>query len=534
MPKQLFNSTRTLAGLILRRDRIQIPIWIISIVAATVAIAAMFPQLYPAGPERQVIAQIMQNPAMTSMVGPGYGLDDYHIGAIVAHQMLLFTAVVVAIMNILLTIRHTRRDEEQGRIEVIRSLPVGRLSNAAATMLVLTIINITLGLLTGLGLGMLGLEGMTWAGSFLYGAVLTVVGIFFAATTLFFAQLTETSRAALGYSFAFLGLSFLLRAIGDTSSETLSLLSPLGLVLRAQVYVNNYWWPIWIVLAAAALMTLAAFRLNTIRDLEAGFFSAKPGPAHASRFLQSPLGLVLRLEKTVIIAWAVGMFVLGASYGAVFGDVEAFIQSNDLYQQMLPNVEGFSVTDQFVAMLLSVMSMVAAIPTLLVMLKLRVEEKASRTEHLLARAISRPQLMASFLVVSLLVAIVMQVLSILGLWSTAAASVENPFALGKTIAASLVYVPFMWILVGLAVTLIGFAPQQTSLVWLYLGYTLFATYFGSLLQLPDWMAKLTPWGYIPNVPLERASAGTILPSLLIAGGLIAVGMHGYRERDIHG
>ena len=45
-----------------------------------------------------------------------YGLDNYHLGAIMAHQMLLFTALAAAVMNIMLTIRHTRRDEELGRV----------------------------------------------------------------------------------------------------------------------------------------------------------------------------------------------------------------------------------------------------------------------------------------------------------------------------------------------------------------------------------------------------------------------------------
>ncbi len=49
------------------------------------------------------MAQTMKNPAMT------------------AHQMLLLTAVAVAIMNILLMVRHTSR-----------SLPVGRLANLNA------------------------------------------------------------------------------------------------------------------------------------------------------------------------------------------------------------------------------------------------------------------------------------------------------------------------------------------------------------------------------------------------------------------
>ena len=97
--------------------------------------------------ERQAIAETMMNPAMAAMVGRGYGLDNYTIGAMMAHQMLLFTALAVGLMSILLIARHTRADEEDGRIEMIRSLPTGRLSNIHATMLVLCGMNLLLALL---------------------------------------------------------------------------------------------------------------------------------------------------------------------------------------------------------------------------------------------------------------------------------------------------------------------------------------------------------------------------------------------------
>lgn len=532
--RQLLVNTFPLARLILRRDRVQIPLWLLSLLLFTVAVAAAFPELYPAGPERQIIAQTFTNPALISMLGPAYGIHNYHLGAIMAHQMLLFTMVVVAIMNILLAIKHTRRDEERGRIEVIRSLPVGRLANAAATMLVLACTNAVLGLLVSIGLGLLGLEGMDWTGSFFFGGALAVTGLFFAASTLFFAQLTETSRTAMAYSFGFLGLSFLLRAVGDISSETLSLLSPLGLVLRAQVYVENHFWPLGTALLAASLLTLLAFRLNTRRDLEAGLFPAKQGPSRASRFLSGPLGLVLRLERTTIIGWAVGMLVLGASYGSVFADVEDFVQSSELYQQVLPDIAGASILGQFVAMLLSLLPMLAAVPALLVILKLRAEEKAGRTEHLLARAVTRVQVMGSFLGTALATAVVMQLVGILGLWAAASAVVADPFPLGHTLLSSLAYVPAVWILVGLAALCVGTAPKAAALVWFYLGYTFFADYFGSLLQLPAWMARLTPWGHMPNVPLEAVSPWTVLATLVLAVVLMTLGLVGYSKRDIYG
>ena len=51
-------------------------------------------------------------------VGPGYGLDNYNNGAMMAHFMLLFAAVA-SMMGILLTLPHTREDEEDGRTEMI-------------------------------------------------------------------------------------------------------------------------------------------------------------------------------------------------------------------------------------------------------------------------------------------------------------------------------------------------------------------------------------------------------------------------------
>lgn len=532
--RQLFTNTKTLAGLVWRRDRVQIPIWVLSIVLFTISIAAAFPALYPSGPERQIIAQTFTNPALISMLGPAYGIDNYHLGAIMAHQMMLFTMVVVAIMNIMLTIRHTRRDEERGRIEVIQSLPVGRLANAASTMLVLAVTNVVIGLACSIGLGLLGLEGMDWTGSFFYGGALTVTGLVFSASTLLFAQLTETSRGAMAYSFGFLGLSYLLRAVGDISSEVLSLISPLGLVLRAQVYVNNYFWPLGLAFLGVVLLTLLALRLNMLRDLEAGLVAAKPGPRHASRFLESPLGLVLRLERTTIIGWTIGMFILGASYGSVFGDVDEFVQTSELYQQMLPDIAGATVIGQFVAMLLSVMAMMAAVPALLVILKLRAEERANRTEQLLASAVPRTKLMGSFLGVAVVTAFIMQIVSVLGLWAGAYAVVEDPFSLGSALQGALVYVPVIWILIGLAAFLIGFAPKAANLTWLYLGYTFFAIYFGSLLKVPEWIRKLSPWGHIPNVPLESVSPATVFTITVLSIALMGLGLYGYNRRDISG
>ncbi len=282
-----------------------------------------FDDMYSSQKERDVMAETMENPAMTAMVGPG-NLENYTIGAMTSHQMLLLTAVIVGLMSILLVTRHTRATEEDGRIEMIRSLPVGRLANVNATLLVLVVTNILLALISGLGLYALAIESMDLEGSLLYGATLGATGIVFTGITAIFAQLSESSRGATGFSIAILLIAYLVRAIGDVSNETLSWFSPLGWVSQTEAYSTNNWWPVGLMIGVSIILFILANYLNAIRDLGAGFFPSKPGKKHASIFLKSPIGLALRLQRTGMIAWAIGLFILGISYGSVFGDLESF------------------------------------------------------------------------------------------------------------------------------------------------------------------------------------------------------------------
>lgn len=535
MSNQLYHNTGRLARLILRRDRIHLPIWLIAIAVMTMITAPAFTNLYTTDPARQAIAETMRNPAMTAMVGPGYGIDNYTVGAMMAHQMLLFTAIAVAIMSIILVTRHTRADEEDGRIEMIRSLPTGRLSNLSATTFVLLGTNVLLAFIIGFGLYALGIESMDLEGSLLYGAALGATGIFFTAITALFAQLSDNSRGTIGYSFAVLGVAYLIRAIGDVSNETLALFSPLGWILRSEVYVNNYWWPIILTISVALVIVVLALYLNSIRDLDAGFIPAKPGRKNASSSLQSPLGLALRLQRTGIIAWAIGMFILGVSYGSVLGDLESFIETNEMMKELLlTSSTGFSLTEQFLTMLMSIISMICTIPPLMLILKLRGEEKKNLTEHLLARAVSRTHLIGSFTLISVIGGFVTLLLALIGLWSAGTTAMENPIAFSALFKAGIVYLPAVWIMTGIAVLLIGFVPRATSLTWLYLGYSFIVVYLGGLLQFPEWMGKLSPFGHIPKVPIEALNFTNISLLTAIALGLIVMGFIGYNKRDILG
>jgi ABC-2 type transport system permease protein len=98
----------------------------------------------------------------------------------------------------------------------------------------------------------------------------------------------------------------------------------------------------------------------------------------------------------------------------------------------------------------------------------------------------------------------------------------------------LAYYPAMLVMIGVAVLLIGFLPKLTSLIWLYVVYSFVVLYLGGLFQLPDWTLKFSPFGYVPQLPVEDMDWTAIIILSIIAVFLIIVGFIGYNKRDIEG
>lgn len=65
-----------------------------------------------------------------------------------------------------------------------------------------------------------------------------------------------------------------------------------------------------------------------------------------------------------------------------------------------------------------------------------------------------------------------------------------------------------------------------------LGYGVHA--LGRILQFPDWLARLTPFGNVPQLPVEDLDFGRLAVMTVLALALIAVGLRGYSKRDVLG
>jgi len=527
-----------LSKFMLKRDRFQLFAWIMGLVVLSVAVAVAYGEMFGSQEELMGMVMTLENPAMIAMLGPLY---DHSVAALYAQNMMVFTAIAVAIMNIFMVARHTRADEEEGRLEVLRSLPIGRMTTLKAVLMNAVLINFILALLIGLGLGFVGMEtamvgaGVTdFGGALLFGIIMGATGLVFATFTAFFVQLSANHRSVLSYSFGFLGGMYLLRAIGDMNAEILSIISPLGISLRTEVFVNNDWWPIWVMLGISVILGALALYLNGLRDLGAGFIAEKPGRSHASALLSGHFSLAIKLTKSGLIGWGIGAFILGASYGSIFGDIEAFISSNEMFQQIFIDVDRAELTAGFMSFIVVTMALIMAIPVVSVVLKVKSEEKKNRIEHVVSRHVSRQRVLLDYTAIAALAALDMLFLVALGLFSASYFVMDDPISFGTMLISVMIYLPALWLLLGVTLFLIGVLPKLVGLAWAYLGYAFIVVYFGQLLNLPDWMEKTTPFGYIPSYPLEEINFLPLFILTLIAIMFISIGLLGYRNRDIQG
>ncbi|MQY14177.1 hypothetical protein SRB5_43390 [Streptomyces sp. RB5] len=527
-----FAGTRTLIRFNLRRDRIRIPVWVLALFVGTVSTIGSFTASYGTPEDVEKLVRSMDSPAALAMTGPRHYLDDYNIGAMLGHQMLGFTAVMVGIMSVLFVTRYTRAEEETGRAELVRSTVVGRHAHLAAALAVTGIANAAHALLLFAGLAGNSAEGIDVPGSLLYAVAHFAIGMFFAAVAAVTVQFTAHSRGASGMAMAVVGAAYGLRAAGDVGNGVLSWLSPIGWVQRTYVYVDNNWLPVLLTLAVAAALAYAGFRLSLRRDVGAGLRPDKRGAGTGSRALTSPLGFAVRLHRGLFIGFGIATFVLGVMYGSIIADAEDMVGDVKEIQEALEELGGATVAESFASIVMIVIAIVSAVYVVMAALRARAEETAGRAEPLLATGLSRTRWLGSHIVVAAAGGTATLLLAGLGFGIAGAGSTGDGGMVLKLTGAALAFAPALWVTVGVAVLLFGWLPRATAAAWLVPVYAFVVGYLGQILQFPDWTNNLSPFGHVPQLPAEDMSWTPLLLLTLVAGLLIWAGLVGFNRRDL--
>jgi ABC-2 type transport system permease protein len=97
---------------------------------------------------------------------------------------------------------------------------------------------------------------------------------------------------------------------------------------------------------------------------------------------------------------------------------------------------------------------------------------------------------------------------------------------------AVVRLPAVWVLAGIAAAAFGLAPRAVVAGWVALVAFLLLGEFGPLFELPQSVMNLSPYAHVPRLPGGDFTAVPLVWLVLLAAGLLAVGLAGFRRRDV--
>jgi ABC-2 type transport system permease protein len=524
-----FVGTGALIRLILRRDRILMPVWILFLSVVPLFLASSIKQLYPTADGLARYAAESKGNSTFSML---YGQITVPTLGGMAFWRSATGMTILGVIALLTVIRHTRTEEEAGRRELIGATVVGRQAPLAAALTATLAACLAVGVLVALALAS---QDVPAGRALVAGLAWTAAGWMFAAVGAVAAQLTGGAGAARGLALSVLGVAFVLRAAGDANDNWLAWLSPLGWTYRMDPFGSPRWW----VFAAAAVVLGAlvglAMWLSGRRDLGAGFLPDRPGPALAPPSLSSPLGLAWRLQRASLLAWTVVLAAFGAVFGGVAETTINLFEDNKNLADIFERVGGRSgLGDAFFAGIMSIAALFVAGYAISAALKARAEESDLHSEAVLATGTGRPSWLWSHLVFAILgptVAMAACGLAAGLVYGASAGDVGGQ--LPRVLASALVQLPAVWVLAGLTVALFGVVPRLAqALGWTALAACIFLGQVGAMLQLGQALLDVSPFTHVPKVPGGDVSAVPLLWLGAVAALLVTAGLVGFRRRDI--
>ncbi|WP_299443199.1 ABC transporter permease [uncultured Phycicoccus sp.] len=526
-------GTAELLRLAVRRDRVLIPASILGLLVLALGSARATLDIYPDDATAAAgLGEIIANPAVVAMYGP---LGSPTADALAVFKTVMMGAVLTSILALVVVRRHTRTEEDDGRLELVSAGVVGRWAPLASAVTLAVGAVLVASALAGAGLAALGLDGR---GSLAFAVSWATAGLAMVGIAALAVQVASTTRGAGGLAFGAVGAAYLVRAAGDTATEgsavhALGWLSPLGWAGRVEPYGADRLWVLGLGVGVLVVGVTGAVAVLDRRDLGAGLLPARSGPSRAGRSLGGPLGLAARLATGTLVGWVVGLVLGGAVVGSLMGSIGS-LADNPQMRQVLEAIGGSagSVEEIYLATETKFVAIAVAAAGIGLVLRLTAAERAGLTESVLATPTRRAHWYGAHVAVGIVLpAVLMTVVGLVVGFVGSRTSAAAP-GVGETLAASLATLPAVWVLIGVAALLAGATPRFAPTAW---GVALVAFVVGELgptMQLPGWVVDLSPFTHLSQLPGGSFAATEALALTLLAAALVLAGAVAYDRRDV--
>ena len=440
------TGVRPLLKVALHQDIRNIAPWVVLISALSASSILAYAWIFPGPEDRAELASTLAgNPALSVIFGPARDLTTPdRFNAWRAGQL---GALFAGLMAILIVVRNSRADEDSGQAELIASGVIARQSRLAVAVLIATVASIALGVVCFL---LTIACGGNPSSTLILASTFTVAGVMFAGVAAVAAQLGSDARTASSIAIATLGACYVLRGYIDSSSapDWVTWLTPLGWLEQTRPGTDNNPSPLLPGVALAVALGLAAFALQGRRDFGQGLIAPRPGPADAG--IARNVGPSAQAESRALVSWLVALTGIGLIFGNLATSIGDIIADNPAMAQILASgaATSTSLTFAFLATILQIIAIIAAVMGVQLVLRIHGEEVDYRVEPLLAGSLRRSTYLASNAAIALLGATVALLLAGSALGIVAHAN-RDSIAIADVIKQSLATTPAVWTLIGL-------------------------------------------------------------------------------------
>ena len=458
------------------------------------------------------------NAGVSALVGPAHDIQT--VAGFTVWKCLAVLAVVGAVWGLLTGTRLLRGEEDAGRWELLLAGQTTRRAAAAQA-------------LAGLGCGLVALWAVTAVitvvvgrsskvdispGGALFLAVAVVAGAaMFLGLGALASQLAATRRQASAYAGAALGVSYALRMVADSGTGLgwLRWASPLGWIEEIQPLTAPHPLVLLPIAGLVAVVGLFTVRLAGERDLGASTFPDRAYSAPHTRLMFGAPGLDIRLARSGLVGWGVGIGAYGLTLGLVAKSGGSAISASSTLTRAFSRL-GAIGAEAYLGVAFLLMAVFVAFVAAGQISAARGEEAEGRLDNLLVRPVSRPSWLAWRLLVAALAVLAGGLIAGVFSW-LGAASQHSGVSFASLLDAGLNIVPPAVCILGAGTFVLGVWPRAATVA----AYGLLVWSF--LVELVGGIVGLNHWVLDTSVFHQMAAAPAVSPDWTSGGILLAIG-----------
>ena len=525
--------------LVARRTVRSAAIWavIFGIYAASKAIGVT--EVYPSRAALSAAAQqFAGDQGINALVGRPRYLDT--LPGEVQWNILQIMAVLAAIWALLAATKYFRGEEDAGRWEILLGGPITARSaarNALGGLFASTALLFAMCAAFFMGVGADKAVDIAPGPMVLLAFAVALACAMFVSIGALTSQLVPSRGRAAGLAAGVLGVSFLVRSLGDITSATWLLhFTPLGWL--EQISPLSHTEPLWIlpplalVVACSGLTVFLAGR----RDVGTGIIAVSDSSAPHTRMLNSPMLAAVRLTRTASLVWIAAFVLVGALYASFTHAGVASLQGSpnsvQIFQRLSHANAAFAEAYLGIAFLLLMLLM--CVYTATAMGSIRDEEASGRLDNFLIRPFGRMRWLAGRVALVTAVIVCGGVLGGVGSWIGLGNQVPG-ISFGTLFAAGLnTIVPSLFVL-GAGLLALGLWPRRTIIIaYAVLGWSFLIVMLSSGIYVPSWIQDTSLLHHIVFAPAAPPNWETDGVITAIAVGLCMVGTTLFDRRDLVG